>query len=349
MKVLHIIPNSVVDPHQKYLGSTKDIRGRTEYFEARGFDYEELVVSRSDVELRNILVKKDLSLFHAIFIELPIYPASLHYIREKQPGLRIFVRSINAEFYHDWHHMIAGLKHKFWKNAMLYSVFAWRRLYWDFICANRSDVCFSITDWETANYWRYLVPDDRRATLPYFLPSKYSSNIKDVPKSNNCVCLLSTVSNAFLVDAAKNFSTAVSRLEDKLPDWNFFLIGAEELMPLVPIQRLNALGLLESPFEILARSKVVAILSDYGFGFKTKILDAILHKCFVLLTPGLFNRLPDILKPFCVSVDINDPGAFETAIINCMRPFPEHNPNELLQSDAFSALDAAFNLPRDRI
>lgn len=90
----------------------------------------------------------------------------------------------------------------------------------------------------------------------------------------------------------------------------------------------------------------MAILSDYGFGFKTKILDAILHSCYVLLTPGLYNRLPDVIKQFCLVVDPKDSNAFRRALESCLNPFPEVDANALLRSQAFAALDKAFSLTR---
>ena len=345
IKILHVLPDSAIDPVQKFLGSTKDLRGRTEYFRARGFGSEEIVVPhRKDSELKRLLKSKDISAFQAIFVELPIYPSTLRYLRHSHPELRVFVRSINAEFYHDWHYVISGFKHGHWKNAFRYVFFSWRRLYWDFVCAHEAEHLFCITEWEEKNYWHYIAGRKKPVTLPYYLPSEYVSNVMHLPKSDSCVCLLSTIPNSFLVDAAENFINAVAGLGTDLPNWDFHLTGADSLMPRNPTARVKSAGHLDTPYDILAKSRAIAILSDYGFGIKTKILDAILHKCFVLVTSGLYGRLPDVIKPCCIVVNLEYPDAFRRALDGCLRPFPNVDVNSLLRRQAFAALDAVFGI-----
>jgi hypothetical protein len=109
---------------------------------------------------------------------------------------------------------------------------------------------------------------------------------------------------------------------------------------LVPGIRLT--GLLDSPFTILSESRAVAVLSDFGFGFKTKILDAVLNQCYVLVTKGLYNRLPIAFKPFCFIVDLNKPETFRDALENCLKPFPICDINSILRTQAYAALDDVF-------
>ncbi len=81
-RILHVIPDTAVDPDEKYLGSTKDIRGRTEYFAARGIECDELVVpARSDKFLLAQLRERDLDIYQAVLVEIPLYPASLGFLR----------------------------------------------------------------------------------------------------------------------------------------------------------------------------------------------------------------------------------------------------------------------------
>ena len=51
-----------------------------------------------------------------------------------------------------------------------------------------------------------------------------------------------------------------------------------------------------SPLSLLAEARVVAIPSDLGMGFKTKILEAILAGCWVLVTEDVQRRLPDAVR-----------------------------------------------------
>lgn len=345
MRILHILPDSVLDPAHKYLGSTKDVRGRTEYFKARGLDVEEVIVSRrSDSELKVLLTIKCLSKFQGVFIELPLYPRTIRYLRRKYPSLRIFVRAINAEFYHDWHYVISGIKHGYWKRAFFYAIYSWRRLYQDFSSSLGAANLFSITEWEVRYYWRHFTKKGVAISLPYFIPSEYCLDIAEQPKKNICVCLLSTVMNSHLADAAKNFYQAIYNLGNDLPAWDFYVTGKSPPIPNIPLPRLTATGLLDSPFDILARSRAMAILSDYGFGFKTKILDAILHKCFVLVTQGLYDRLPEAVRPCCIVVNLADPQTFKWALECSLNPFPSIDINAMLRAEAFAKLDMAFGL-----
>jgi hypothetical protein len=99
--ILHVVPDSLTQPEHFYLGSTKDIRGRTEYFNDRQYIYNELMVkNRSDDFLLDVLKKTDLSAYDLIFYEFALFPRSMSYVRRKHPAVKQVVRSINADFYH---------------------------------------------------------------------------------------------------------------------------------------------------------------------------------------------------------------------------------------------------------
>lgn len=344
MKVLHILPDTAGDPRQKYLGSTKDLRGRSEYFRARGMEVEELVVpKRKDRVLSAILKAKDLSSFHAVFIELPIYPGTISWLRKRHPSMKVLVRSINAEFFHQWHYVASGLKHGYYKRALRYALFSWHRLYQDWACARAAHRLLSISAWETEHYWLKVAGPEKAFTVPYFIPESYAKSAHAVEKEDICVCLQSTIMNSFLADSARNFHTGLEDLGEALPEWKFLVTGGNPPAPRKPLSRLQATGLLDSPFDLLARARAMALLSDYGLGFKTKILEAILLRCFVLVTPGLFARLPEELLPFCQAVDPSVPGSFRAALEACLRPFPDFDPNALLRDKAYAAMDRAFS------
>lgn len=338
---MHVIPDSVQDPAQRYLGSTKDAFGRTEYFISRDIDYVELFVkNRKDSDLRNQLTRYNLKEFSAVIIELPVYPKSIKFLKKKYPSLKVYVRAINAEFYHDWHYVYASLKYRHLRLAIKYGLLSVLRLYKDVVCARYADATLSITEWESRNYWQYIVNKRKLATVPYFVPSTYNSDIVLHSKEKLCVCLQSTIQNPFLEDAAVNFNDAINKLHYASPDWEFCITGAELDSDAPRTERLKATGLLESPFEILKRCRAVALLSDYGFGFKTKILEAIQHRCFVLVTAGLYQRLPGQIQRYCLVVDLSDPDSFEAALAKCLVEFPVVDVNALIREEAFNNLDA---------
>jgi hypothetical protein len=350
MKVLHVLPDTAVDPKQRFLGSTKDFRGRTEYFRDRGIDFEELVVPRrKDAALLRLLRGMDLSGFDVVFLELPIYPRSMGFLRRRHPRLRLLVRPINAELFQHLHYLWSGLLHGYYKRSVRYALFTPVRLYQDWICARRADRLLSITAWESRKYWDTVAGKAKTLTVPYFVPVSYlEGDGNAIPKEDICICLLSTIMNSFLSDAARNFHQAVESLGQDQPEWSFYVTGGNPPRPRRPLPRLTGTGLLDSPFALLAKSKAMAILSDYGFGFKTKILDAILLRCRILITPGLHARLAPELRPFCLVVDPASKESIRAALQVCREPFPENNVNALLRSQAFSALDQAFGRGAER-
>jgi hypothetical protein len=344
MKVLHLVPDSAVDPLHLYLGSTKDTRGRTEYFRARGIAFDEVPVNgRSDAWLLQKLQDIDLSQYTAAILELTIYARSLGFLRKQFPQLRTLSRSINAEFYHRLHYFIASIPYLKSPRAAKRSLSALRssltRLWLEYLCARRSDYVLSISRWDKDNYFRYFASASKVKNVPYFMPSTYGELIPPAAeKKHQCVCLMSTSLNDTLLDAAKGFAELVGGLGQQCPEWNFAITGDLPADKLSLPERVKPTGFLDSPFTLLAESRAVALLSDYGFGFKTKVLDAIQCRCYVLVTRKLYHRLPVEVQPYCIVVEKNV-DSFKGALGKCLQRFPDGNPNDVLRSQAFAALD----------
>ena len=105
------------------------------------------------------------------------------------------------------------------------------------------------------------------------------------------------------------------------------------------------MGVLDSPFEVIHRARAVAILSDYGRGFKTKIIEAIHARAYVLVTPSLLKRLPREVLPYCISVRKNSEEDFQRALDRCMEPYPGGDPNSAFRARAFEAMSGIFARP----
>ena len=382
MRVLHIVPDSVDKPRHLFLGSTKDIRGRTEYFKVRGIPFDEILTEgRSDVLVLEKLQNLDLSQYTTALFEYPTYPASLRFLRQHFPQLQLLTRSLNAEFCHRLHYALAGV--------LLYPAslrFLWQhfpqlksltrshdpefyhqmrsalarvllydakkvlgnlrdsatRLRLECLCARRSDYILSITHWEKDNYWRYLTDVSKVVNVPYFLPNSYNQFVPPpVEKKLQCVCLMSTSHGTlpFTLDAARRFARLVERLDRQCSEWSFFITGDFPAGMLTLPVRITRTGFLDTPFELLAESRSLALLSDFGFGFKTKLLDAIKNKCYVLVARRLYQRLPVEVQPYCIVVDPNSVESFKNALERCLQPYPDGNPNDVLRTQAFTALD----------
>jgi hypothetical protein len=160
------------------------------------------------------------------------------------------------------------------------------------------------------------------------------------------LCAMGTGSamSPLLYDAGRNAVELVNALSaDVAAEWDFRITG--NLKPpdvLGPLGRLKATGLLASPLPLLAEARAVAILSDLGMGFKTKILEAILAGCWVLVTEDVHRRLPEAVRPWCLVVDPHSPARFAETLQQCAGPPPVGDPNALLREEAFRGLDRVF-------
>ncbi len=352
-KILHVVPDSLLVSRHAYLGSTKDIRGRTDYFKVRGLNYEELYVEkRSDPYLLSVLKGKDLSAYQSIFYELPLYPKSMAYVRQNYPNVRQIARSIAATFYHElqffWIEQVYS-KRPFSPRAYGHHLerlqYAVRRLKLDYACGRQVDFILPIVEWERRNYWRYLLSPKRIFTLPYFLPDQYKTGIGAAsPKKNQCVCMMSTTQAAspFLQDALYNFSKLVDQLGNDLPDWRFLVTGELSNIQFGVAHRIQETGFLETPFPTMAESRVLSMLSNYGMGFKTKLLDAILVQSYLLIPKKSYQQLPPEIKPFCIVVDLKSAESFKQALEQSMNPLPNGDPNGVLKNQAYAVLDRLF-------
>jgi len=358
-KVLHIIPDSTVNESNLHLGSTKDFRGHTEYFHARSIPFDELAVKdRSDNYLLHTVKTLDLSQYRVIFFELALYPKTMRFIRKHFPTIKLITRSINADFYHFLHYFMGSIKYfryrlslkapfksiKYLRFTVKYLWLAVQHLFLDFRCARLSDYILSIVEWEKENYWRFLVSKTKIKNLPYFLPFKYENEVVEILKKDQCICLMSTSTGPLplLQDALFNFNHLVEKLGTNNPEWSFFITGDMSRLQLTYPSRVSLTGFLDNPFPLLVESRAMAMLSNLGFGFKTKLLDAIKSKCYTLVPARLFARLPEEIKLYCIVVDLPSVESFRQALAYSKRPFPAGDPNALFKGKAFAVLDEIF-------
>ncbi len=347
MKALHVFFASVNKPQHRFLGTTKDIRGRTQYFAEREIEVQELILKiREERYFLDGLKQIDLQPFDFVLIEGTYFPRSVAALKAANPRVKVLMRGINAELLHWLHSAEAALRFDTWKRVFFDLKGTLDFGSKDILCARRADYILAIAEWETQHYWPKLTPRARVATLPYFLPDSY---LNDIPrarvKSPRCVNMMTTKANRpFLVDAARNFYRLVNALGESEGRWSFSMTGDfhQEKLPNCP--RVKVEGFLENPLELLSESRAVALLSDYGFGFKTKLLEAICCGCRVLVTGKLFERLPRSVQRFAIIVDPGSVESFREALNRSLEPFPSGDVNAELRRENFAALDAILGV-----
>ena len=346
-RVLHVFKDVILDPKHFYLGSTKDIRCRTAFFDAARIDYQELSMDQNDEPDRftlEALRHMALDPFRAILFEHTIFPKSAAYIKTTHPHLRILVRSHNAEFYHRLHYALGALKYSSVMISLRWLAHSIQKYREDKLCARYADYILSISEWESRHYWPRFAAPEKIKTAPFFLSDPYLQEIRSRsrPKSNLCVCLTSTVMGPFLYDALHHFQKMAAKTIPRLRGWEFHVTGRIPKKWRKRQQQIIYGGLMESPLDILNQARAMCILSDLGFGFKTKILESIMCGCYVLVPPKLYRRLPEVIKPFCHIINLKDHLTFREALAESTKPLPEIDPNRILKRIADNTYTSVF-------
>jgi len=357
--ILHVVPDSINNTRKIFIGSTKDVWGRTEYFAARGHHVRQFVcVGRSDEAAVAMLRETDLRDCDAVLFEYEVYVRSLDFLRRHHPGIRRVVRAHNANLPHLVDQFRGRLRmieeHREADLAQATAVIklALARFRLDGPCAALADAVLPICRWEADHYWGRLTAAEKVVTVPYFVPQPFVEQIPTRPRRNLFLFAMGTGStmSPLLYDAGRNAVRLVNALRTEVAaPWEFRITG--NLKPpdvLGPLGRLKPTGLLPSPLPLLAEARVVAIPSDLGMGFKTKILEAILAGCWVLVTEDVHDRLPQALRPWCRTVDPLSPTQFAETLRLCSGPPPPGDPNALLRDEAFRGLDRVFAIDHAR-
>ena len=346
MKILHVIPVSANKEELRFHGSTKDIRCRTEFFKTQGFTVNEIAVRRQAGHIFMQLRKMDLREYRFIVFDLPgSYPDALRYIKKASPNALVIFRAHNPEFFHriDWMFAEKTVRGKL--RGLRRAVVG---LYSDIRTVYYADYVLPISDWDTNHYWKWLGGPKKIVTVPYFLPMEYlSDTAEETKKDKLCVCFTAINLTPIMVDAINNFTGLVEAIGDRCGDWRFSIVGST-IDVNSRYSRIHAMGVLDSPFEIIHRAHAVAILTDYGRGFKTKIMEAIHARAFVLVTPALIKRLPREVLPYCISVRKNSAEDFQRALDRSTEPYPNGDPNSALRARTFEAMSGIFARPSVR-
>jgi hypothetical protein len=361
IRILHLVPNSYSAPDFKYHGSTKDIETRVEYFHERGIGYDQFHHRKNRDKLSETLGwLQDLPDYTHVLVDGAHSRADLEFLRRRFPNARHILRSHNNELEHrkdtqratwaarPYHAEPERHAQDVIDAKMNIRVFFER----DRAAAEYADVILSIqTDKSTERYWRRAGLKGEVLSQPYYLSKEYLAEIereiggRGEKRRNMVLCVTSSHPGALTYHSLMRFHKAVTGIGQRRPDWRFRATGRSFWMKNHPelSQRVKHLGLIDDLMGTLCEAKATAVLSDLGRGFKTKILEAILCKTWVLVTPLLFKRLPVEVQPYCIIVDPEAPLGMDEAIDRIeRRQWPESDVNADLKKAAYAALDSAI-------
>lgn len=350
---LHLTRNQFLRPDLRYHGSNKDQASRQQYLRDRGFRV--LTEPTFDWKYGPLIARLDADLHNdpqVIIVEAMLHHPLMRYLRERFPRAKLLVRSHNAEVLHRLHtHTASLVMERGSKLAWLDPREAYTRGrnvfdHWryDVGAIELADHILSISEWETERYWPRIGPRNKVSTVPYFLPRDliYDGQIP-TPKPRRCVCLTSASPGPVIYDAVRNFVRLVDGLEDT-GDWDFPVTGGLDDRHVVQSPRCRYVGRVENPIELMSEATSMALLSPYGYGFKTKVLDAISAGSYTLMPQELLDRHPLEVRPYCLPVDMTSPASFKAALERSEEPVPEGDPNEGLRRKAYAAMDAVLGL-----
>jgi hypothetical protein len=318
VRLLHVVPKSFLSEQHRYLGSTKDIAGRVQYFQDRDLRSDLLAHDKTAETILSVLGSVNLSAYTHVLVEKANYKTVFRYLRREAPGAKIIFRAHNAETLHRVDYVRACLAPPRTRSVAevvqnISNVLRYGGR--DLSVVWHTDHVLSISQWDTEHYWRYLAPKTRTTTAPFFLPRRY---VRETQTG-----LYENAGWRFVVSGART---------KRMPNAADFKA--------LRIQRRNV----ETPYELFGPARATLIASDFGYGFKTKILEAIACEAFVICTAGLYRRLPQELLPYCIRFDPRSPETFLDALNQTENDFPPDNPNDLLQASAYREMDRLFGV-----
>jgi len=322
IKVLHVYPGSSLS-NFKHSGGSKGIEIFNEFFNQNNINYDNCIIEKkSDLLLLSRLKEIDLHAYSHILIHYPMFSMSTIYLKIFYPKLNLITRSHNAEFPHWIQHSFLEIKNFKIKKGLKFFLIAIRNGFGEMVMGFSAKHILAITEWETNTYWKKFAFSKPLYT-PYYI-SQLSEDRTNEVKNNQCICLMSPNHSSFLNDAAKNFYNLVGAINPNM-NWSFAITGEDLDISFddnIPIDRL---GFVNDIRSLLRQSKSIAVLTNYGYGFKTKILEAAEEGCWSLVPIENFSRIPTNVKPFCIAVDIFSPKSFMEALNSSDTSLPDFN------------------------
>lgn len=143
-----------------------------------------------------------------------------------------------------------------------------------------------------------------------------------IEKERLCLSLGASSANPLIQHAVKEFNRRVRGLKGSMPEWQFAVTGDMEGYSGPMADRVQFMGMLDDPYTAVAKASAIALLSGYGGGFKTKILEAMVAKARLLAPRSLLKKLPEVLLPYCIEVVPGSTRSFAEALEQCAEPFP---------------------------
>jgi hypothetical protein len=221
-------------------------------------------------------------------------------------------------------------------------------MYRDTLCRRRCTTLLGISDWDDRAYWSRLPGRADIVSFPYYSPwpflrpevrpAPYAARravVASLPGANDRI-------GRSIVSGLEQLSRRLGWTTDG-PRWECVvtpgILGSREaLADTVSLEHVP------EPWEFLCQVRVVAVLTDLGYGLKTTVVDALAAGCHVLVTPRLARKLSPIVREHCLVISPSDRNSIAAAGTAVASPPHGSVVNEILRQQARSAARRLFEV-----
>ncbi len=282
---------------QGYGGAFKDITSRIDDLSVIVAGYQRVDVDEDDPE-SVARFSRNGNIVGAL-VEYTHYPRIVRWLKSQCRNGPVAVRAHNIE----------PLQHfdncGWWpKQGPLWVLYGMVRLLLsDVACRRCADVILPISDWESEVYWRRLPGRASVRWLPYYCPDRFiSANNVPFGERRIVACIPTSAENRKSRDLVMRFLCFASAMKASGCPHEFIVTGDLTRWRLPPCAAVTYSGFVEDVFGFLARCRAIAVLSPYGYGFKTTLGDGLAAGARILAHPALLGRCPGSMRAVAMGV-----------------------------------------------
>lgn len=340
--IIHAVP-SFINAAEYGAGNWKAVEANQLALHGAGLPFRAV---RFDWENPPTLIQEVTSDTRHLLVEYSAFPDLMMQLRRNHPRTGLHVRAHNAEAYQHFHRAMGnGLRDyanpRLWLRGLQLS---WR----DVRCRRAADTVFGISEWDIANYWRWLPGRARIRYLPYFSPWPYlRPEVEPQVWDRRQPAVVSMGGNfdpSGMANVA-NLDTMARKLSPTLgAGWSFSLTWWSQWHQRVPevSEHVEVLRDCREPWDLLCQVRALAVLTPLGFGLKTTVVDGLAAGCHVIVHSRLANRLPHQVRQLCLTYDPSRDEDVDRLVDALSRPPKSHTLNQQLRDRAVEVLRSTF-------
>lgn len=282
-----------------------------------------------------------------VLLEYSWWPQLLRRLARERPGLRLHVRTHNAEALQHWVRAERVPGSLYSTLRRLYG--ATRLLLRDVACRRSCDTLLGISEWDDHFYWSRLPGRARLVAFPYYCPWPWlqpETAAREYGARRAVVASLPGANDRLGRSVTQGLEQLSERLAWPPGDSPWRCVLSTGLLEGRRTDGRCSVEVVESPWAFLCDVRVLAVLGDLGYGLKTTIVDGIAAGCHVLVTRRLSARLPKLLRAHCIVVDPMDSASVAGAAAAVARPPVRSRLNEELRLQALTAAKSLWEVTR---